>query len=534
MDLQDKMSKQPIKGLKLPNLKGHVKITVTDKNGKIKQQVEGDNVVTNAVRDIIANDYLGALDPNTITPLWEKWYGGILLYGPQHSDLDPDHYYIKNFNSQPLMAHAGHDNPDDLSDDPRRGFYNTAGFSKTKNSVTQRWEWHPEAGAFSVGSLSLCHETIGNAGTGCCSGQDTSRSTNAFKALQPFEILSTRIPSFTANMVSPENILFMIDNCHGGWFEMGDYGEYANMHSRFETHYLTVYIKRLAFREAGLYECDNVADDWTTHFTIDLVDNIYVQPAYAYVGGYLWIFNNITGSEGSYDGNNLTWDPANIHWWKIDIANQTVTDSGVWNNPRASSTSLGPTSVEARGWYDALAPVSVGTRSIFPQIPYVYDYTNSYEFYFPICENPSSHGTAPCFDVKAVLAYSLQYNTWTIQTNYLDKQYEFMNSMSSDNQPSLVVMPGRIGNGSFFYTCQTDPFWVDDRNVYITAQNTWAFATPYKPSSYLIPIGGGFNFTGARYLVANKFLNTTKFNLPTSIVKDADDTLTVEYTLTQI
>lgn len=534
MDLLDKMSKQPLGGLKLPKLKGHVKVTVTDKHGKVKQFVEGDNIVTNAVRDIVANDYLGALDPNLITPLWEKWYGGILLYGPQHSDLDPDHYYIKNFNSQPLMAHAGHDNPDDLSDDPRRGFYNTAGFSKTKNSVTQRWEWHPDAGAFSVGSLSLCHETIGNAGTGYCSGSSGDRSSNAFKALQPFEILSTRIPTFTANMVSPENILFMIDGSHGGWFEMGEYGEYANMNSRFETHYLTIYIKRLAFREAGLYECDNVDTNWTEHFTVDLVDSIWCQPAYAYVGGYLWIFNNIIGTEGPNDGDDLIWDPANIHWWKIDLTTKQVADSGVWNNPRAPSTSLGPTSIEARGWYSALAPVSVGTRSIFPQIPYVYDYTNSYEFYFPICENPVSHATAPCFDVKAVLAYSINYNTWTIQTNYLDKQYEFMNSMSSDNQPSIVVMPGRVGNGSFFYTCQEDPFWVDNRNVFITAQNTWAFATPYKPSSYLIPIGGGFNFTGTRYLVANKFLNTTKFNLPSSIVKDATDTLTVEYTLTQI
>lgn len=531
MDLQDKMSKQPIKGLKLPNLKGHAKITVTNPDGTIAQQVEADNVVTNAVRDIFANDYLGMLDPSTCTPLWKKWYGGVLLFVTQHDNLDPDDYYIRNNYTQYCIAHAGHDNPDDLNDDYSRGFYNTACEVKTKNSIKQTWEWGPSAGEVYFGAISLCNESLGNAGVG---HNYDGNATKAFTNFFPFEILSTRIPNFTASMKADNNIFFMLDDSHGVWFEMGQPGEYANMNSRFETHYLTIYIKKFAFREVGLHDCATVDPQFNESFTIDLGGNIYCQPAYAYVGGYLWIFSNITGIGGTQDGDNLPYDTEHMNFWKIDVQNKILVDSGTWTNNAASSNPLGPCCIEARGWYGALAPVSVGTRSINPAIPYAYDYTNSYEFYFPMCENPQSHGTAPCFNVVGTLCYSLAYNSFTIATNYNDKQYEFMNSMSSDTYPSIVVMPGRVQNQNKFWTCQTDPLWVDNRDVYITKASSWAFATPFKPSSYVMPIGCWASWNAPRYLVANKFLKTTKLNLPYTITKHHNQHLTIEYTLTQI
>lgn len=531
MNLQDKMPKSKTGSLQIPQLKGHVKITVKNADGSIAKQVEGDNVVTHAVRDIVANDYLGALDPNTMTPLWKKWYGGIILYGSQHQNLDPDDYYIRNSYSQAYIGHAGHDNPDDLNDDACRGFYDTSSEVKTKNSIKQVWNWGPDAGYMNVAAVSLCNESLGNVGIGC----DTYyRATNAFKSFFPFEILSTRIPNFVAGIQADNNVVAMVDDSHGLWFEMGQYGEYANMHSRFETRYLTIFIKKLAFREAGLYDCDDVNHDFMDHFTIDLVNNIYCQPAYAYINGYLWIFSNITSIGGTGDGDDLTYDGQHMNWWKIDIANRTLDSYGTWNNVMYPTYAFGPCCIEARGWYGALAPVSVGTRSIFTNIPYCKDYTNSFQFYFPVCDGPVSSATAPAFNVVGTISYSTQYNTVTVRSIYEDKQYEFMNSMSSDTYPSVIVMPGRVQNGNTFWTCQMDPLWVDNRNVYITQACSWAFTTPYKPSSYVVPIGAAFGWNAPRYLVANKFLNTTKYNLPEAIVKDEDQTMTVEYTLTEI
>lgn len=532
MDLQDKMSKQPIKGLKLSNLKGHAKIIVRNADGTIAQQVEADNVVTNAVRDIFANDYLGMLDPSTCTPLWEKWYGGCLIYSSQHNNLDPNDYYIRNDYMQYCVAHAGHDNPDDLADDPNRGFYDTSSEVKTKNSIKQVWTWGPDAGYINVSAISLCNESLGNVGTG--NVYQSANPSKAFTNFFPFEILSTRIPNFTASMQADNNIIAMINNSHGIWFEMGQPGEYANMNSRFETHYLTIYIKKFAFREVGLHDCATVDPQFNESFTIDLGGNIYCQPAYAYVGGYLWIFSNITGIGGTHDGDNLPYDTEHMNFWKIDVQNKVLVDSGTWTNNMAPSYLLGPCCLEARGWYDAYAPVSVGTRSIFTNIPYVYDYTRSWEFYFPVCDDPQSHGTAPCFNVIGMIAYSLNYGSFTTRYTFNDKQYELMNSMSSDTYPSLIVMPGRVQNQDKFWTCQADPLWVDNRNVYITQASSWAFATPYKPSSYVMPIGCWASWNAPRYLVANKFLNTTKLNLPVAVSKTIQQSMTIEYTLTQI
>jgi hypothetical protein len=103
--------------------------------------------------------------------------------------------------------------------------------------------------------------------------------------------------------------------------------------------------------------------------------------------------------------------------------------------------------------------------------------------------------------------------------------------MSSPDFPSVVVMPGRVQCGNLFYTCKEDPLWVDDRDVYLTKATSWAFSTPYRPGSYIVPIGTFASWTAPRYYVANKFLNTTKLNLPSSISKASDESLSITYTL---
>lgn len=529
MILTDTLQKAPVGGLKVPNFKGHVRFIIKDKKGRITKSYEADNLVTNVVRDVFANNYMGALDPSVITPLWEKMYGGLLLFRDGHQNPnDANDYWVKSDAHQFCCGHAGHDNPDDISDDITRGMYNTALQVKNKSSIKQVWEWNANTDYIPISAASLCPESVGNVGT--------PKDSQAFRNFSPFEILSTRIPSFTANMISPENILFMIDDFTGGWFTMGEPGEYVNMASRFETHYLTIYKKRLALKKAGLYECDNVVDDFTTHFTIDLgARNIYCQPAYCYTGGYLWIFSNITGIGGTGDGDDLTYGNT-MTWWKIDVVNETLVDSGIWvNDPNESGVILGPCCIEARGWYGALAPVSPGTRSIFPGIPFSFDTTNRKAFLFPVCDGPVSHATAPAFNVVGTLSYCPDYSAFTVAQTYVDKQYEFMSSMYSDQYQSLVVMPGRVLNGQTYFTCVTDPLWVDNRDVFITKACQWAMVTPTKPLSLVVPIGCGMSWGGApRYLVMNKFLQTTKINLPSMLVKYPNESLTVEYTLTQI
>lgn len=513
--------------MKLPDLKGHVKIYTT-KNGKITKCIEGDNVVTNAIRDILANDYLGALDPSKMTPLWKKWYGGIQLYTDPHTNLDADDYFMRDAAGNIAVAHAGHENSSDNAIDPTRGFYDNSQEVITKNSVKQTWHWGPDCGAFSFQGVSLCNTDLGNYGTNTNAAGDGN-----LKTFFPFEILSERIANFTGGCNAPDNAAFMIDDTTAGWFTMGQDGEYYNMHSRFETHYITIYKKKIAIRKVGLQTTRNVDSNRTTHFTIDLGGNIYCQPAFIYEGGYLWLFSNITGWEGTSSGDNLTYNSTTMNYWKIDIANQSLVTSGNW--PYFSG--LGPCTIEGRGWYDGYAPMYQGTRSINPCLPHFTFFGNDLVF-FPTCDDPASNGPAPAFHVNGLKSISLTSGYPHANISYVESQYELMNSMSAPfgapGGSHFIVMPGRVMNALVAYTCDDGPLWVDNRHVYITGATQWIFLTPTKPSSYVVPVGTGESVTLPRYLVANKFLDTTKYNLPEAFTKAADETLTIEYTLTEV
>ena len=110
--IKDSFNKQIIQPVILPKLKGHVKLTLRDaKTGKIEKVAEGDNIVTNAVRDIFSNNSLGALSYSKMMPLYSNWYGGVLLFSNAHAlnngNLDPDNYFQRDDTTSHLTAHAG-------------------------------------------------------------------------------------------------------------------------------------------------------------------------------------------------------------------------------------------------------------------------------------------------------------------------------------------------------------------------------------------------------------------------------------------
>ena len=52
--MKDKTTKQPLNGVRLPKVHGHTVLTLTDaKTGREVKRIEKDNLVTNAVVDIV-------------------------------------------------------------------------------------------------------------------------------------------------------------------------------------------------------------------------------------------------------------------------------------------------------------------------------------------------------------------------------------------------------------------------------------------------------------------------------------------------
>ena len=101
----------------------------------------------------------------------------------------------------------------------------------------------------------------------------------------------------------------------------------------------------------------------------------------------------------------------------------------------------------------------------------------------------------------------------------------------------IILNGGRVINGGVGYSCANN--YLNDFSEstgYNTFAGTWAFSTPNKISSYVVPIGSGVHSSPtslSRYILANKLVNTTLYNLGTPQTKTATQSMTVTYTLTE-
>ena len=149
------------RGEPLP-LKGHTKIVLADPiTGKPKEVVESDNMITNAVASILANNYEGTSDFSLLMPL-RNLFGGVLLFQNALAE-NANNYNIPSELVSPQIAHAG-----DLANDTEsllRGSPVPADFEYTDTSIKQVWFWPTTHGNGTIKTVCLCPNTMGNMGT---------------------------------------------------------------------------------------------------------------------------------------------------------------------------------------------------------------------------------------------------------------------------------------------------------------------------------------------------------------------------------
>ena len=113
LTLVEKMLQAYTRGEPMP-LKGHARIVLTDaRDGTVKKVVESDNMVTNAVASILANNWNLKMNASAIQPL-RKMFGGVLLFGENITE-SADNYNYPNQTLNPLYAHAGNEANDTVS-----------------------------------------------------------------------------------------------------------------------------------------------------------------------------------------------------------------------------------------------------------------------------------------------------------------------------------------------------------------------------------------------------------------------------------
>lgn len=501
--------------VKLPKLKGHIKLTLHNcKNGK-NEVVEGDNIITNAVRDIYANNYMGAIDYSKTMPLWSNWYGGILCYqnafdeDPQTDKPYPDDYFPQGDDVNPVTAHAGATVPQDFADDLKRGMPNTAGQVFADGVVKQAWEWGSTQGNGVISALALTHKDTGDCGLGA--------SSNAFAGFSPFALIQgSQLPSSNAGLNNPDNLFSRYDDNHGLFFHIGEEGDfYYGRHTSFETKKLTIYIRKLPYFKAGLYETGHADTTYQRKFTVETAGaNMYMQPSYFFDMStkYLWIFyNNTSTCNTDYSDHwwSGSWDSNTVSYFVVDCENEEIVTEGTIESDTNNLAPLTFQRAIGAGYSESDFYVNA---CIVKDGNYVYFPTGNAN------GNWTAYSVYQCTGYKKI-NISNQADQTSLPFNSTQSAF-----LSATKLGGLIVNSGRVINGGVGYTCNQQ-----------LSETYRAFNDMNKVSFLAMPIGvGNQSGTLPRYLAANKMVNTTKWNLPSSIQKTSSQSMTIEYTLQEV
>lgn len=496
--------------MRLPKLKGHVKVTLHNCRTGKNEVAEGENIVTNAVADIFANNYLGGINTGSLLPIYSKWYGGILVYKEPHTDTtDPTDYFIKGDNVNELIAHAGDTAPSSaqiVAEDLKRG--SPLSETNTDNSVTRVWEWGSSQGNGQISALSLTHKDTGNAGTGC--------NSSAFGAFSPWESIGN-LSDISVAINSANNVFAQYDDYHGMRFAIGTDGQYAYGNVRFDTQYLTVYISRLPYAKVGLFDTQNVISTGARQFTVELQQTLKCMPSFYfdYETKQLWIFHNITGF--SYD--TPSWNKKTINYAVIDCENEELLSEGTIESD-ATNGDFAPTCVSNQNYRDGNSSCH-RFGGIVKEGNFVYIPTSTGSI--------SGGGFLYDFNINMTGYRRIDLSGQASQKLLVFNTNASMHKSAIKNG-GLLMMSGRVVNGDIGYACAEQ------------LGNSWgAFTGVYgmqrinKISTCVFPIGAGSGSGSySRMIFANKMVNTTLFNLNSAVQKTTAKSMQIEYTLTEV
>lgn len=157
--LVDKIKEAYAKGESMP-LKGHTKITLTNVSTGEKQVIEKDNIVTNAIADILSKNWGGLAQFYKIMPL-RNLYSGVMCFAQEITE-NADNYNPPADNVNQLIAHAGDEMNATAS--TLRGNPNAGETDVTDTSIKYVWDWSTNQGNGTISTVCLCGGTLGNMG----------------------------------------------------------------------------------------------------------------------------------------------------------------------------------------------------------------------------------------------------------------------------------------------------------------------------------------------------------------------------------
>lgn len=515
MMINDNFNPQKIDSQKLKKLKGHVKLTLKDaETGEVQKVVEGDNIFTNALPDIITQcNYFGCMDYSQILPLWEKWFGGCLLYtdpfpvDEQTEEPDPNDYFIKNDSVNKVIAHAGDTFTSDIRDDPKRGMPNTYLQQRTPKSITMGWQWGPTQGNGQISAISLCHKDVGNVGTGS--------NSNAFKTIEPMIVANkSNLGVWPKNPYpydTPRECWGFVDDtwCFRAWvgLENEEHQAYAGR----DLAATTICFYRAGYKSVGMTDSNlNDKDEYyTTVYSVNWNWNsYYLSYWWDEENKNLWVF---AGGQGHapfhtnyFWGMKLPFIKNQNNKWSVD--NNNVQRFNVYPNEDI---------IEITRTYHG--------SCLLHQYKILDDNTKQDVFYFPYWDSSRSQVDSRRW-VKFNFQNQADYSV--VKVNSDADPAELKGSIAGKTSDDIIVNPCWVMNSGTGYKCK-DMFLTENTYSLYKAPRMTRTDSPayFGLSAYYFP---------KNVICISKFLNITKFNLNDSVMKTASNTMELEYTITEV
>lgn len=482
MRIADRFEMPNVRGADFPRFRGDVKLTLHNcKNGKT-EVYEDHNVQTNALKDIFANNYGGLLNYQNFADLYNTWLGGVLVFS---NPLDvsssgwADDYGIPARTSNPCVAHAGQTTLSDQADDLTRGNPDSAQTVLQNGSVKMVWEWGTSAGNGTISSLGLTHADVGSYGCGVVS--------QAQQSLVPFADIGNQSRSYAYgdNAVSP----MAINNNTAYSFYLAD-------NTTVNIYKAPVNDSKFKLQGGSLYPLT----DYATKITATL------PSSYAIAGHgdcyYHWDFANnklILFGVPTESGTTLYRDDIDLTSGNVTHSAITVTGAKLWkfktwNSPTGYVSSL-PIPTKAMMYYGCLFVYSNEPRGSYnidhPRRIFKIDLSN----------------TANITEVDVTDFEEFDYYGATLTANRIASLGGIIvnDSMLINGDKTFKIggsYCGRGGNRNYMYDGISSPS---------------------------LGIGESTNVVSAC-----KLYLATKWNLPSTVTKTSAQSMTVEYTLTEV
>lgn len=193
MNVTDRLKSLDFKGRDFPLLRGDVKMTLKNVHNGKTEVFEKHNLVTDALSHIFQDNYGGLINYNSFADLYKTYLGGVLVFASALDDTDPSTYGIPAYTTNPVTAHAGQTPLDSQMDDTTRGNPDDSAYSLTSNSVKLVWEWGTSAGNGTISSLGLTHSDVGSFG---CGSRSDGANPTCLQNLNPFADVGCNSMSF--------------------------------------------------------------------------------------------------------------------------------------------------------------------------------------------------------------------------------------------------------------------------------------------------------------------------------------------------